>query len=67
MSFNKFENDSYCVGGRHRSLLTKLYSDITSKGGKVLIGYCSKRNRGISMTVSGNTKKAESLGSFFRK
>ena len=41
MSFNKFKSDSYCVGGRHRSATVKIYGDITSKGSKVLIGYCS--------------------------
>ena len=45
MSFNKFENDSYCVGGRHRSATTKKYGNITPKGNKVLIGYCSICNR----------------------
>ena len=66
MSFNKFENDSYCVGGRHRSATTKIYGNITSKGNKVLIGYCSICNRKKSMTVSDNTVKAEGLGSFFK-
>ena len=45
MTFNKFENDSYCVGGRHRSRTLKTYGDVTSKGSKVLIGYCSISNR----------------------
>ena len=40
MSFNKFENNSYCVGGRHKSATKNIYGDITSKGSKVLIGYC---------------------------
>ena len=66
MSFNKFENDSYCVGGRHRSATVKIYGDITSKGSKVLIGYCSICNRKKSMTVSDNTIKAEGLGKFFK-
>ena len=57
MSFQKFKNDSYCVGGRHRSATTKIYDDITSKGSKVLIGYCSICNRKKSMTVSDNTIK----------
>ena len=66
MIFNKFENDSYCVGGRHRSATTKIYGNITSKGSKVLNGYCSICNRKKSMTVSDNTIKAEGLGSFFK-
>ena len=41
MSFEKFKSHSYCLGGRHRSSTVKSYSDITSKGSKVLIGYCS--------------------------
>ena len=66
MSFQKFETDSYCVGGRHRSATIKIYGDITPKGNKVLIGYCSVSNRKKSMTVSDNTIKAEGLGSFFK-
>ena len=66
MCFNKFKGDSYCVGGRHRSATVKIYGDITSKGSKVLIGYCSFCNRKKSMTVSDNTIKAEGLGSFFQ-
>ena len=66
MSFNKFENDSYCVGGRHRSATTKIFGNITSKVNKVLIGYCSIFNRRKSMTVSDNTKKSEGLGDFFK-
>ena len=66
MSFQKFKSDSYCVGGRHRSATIKIYGDITSRGSKVLIGYCSVCNRKKSMTVSDNTSKAEGLGSFFK-
>ena len=66
MSFNKFKSDSFCVGGRHRSATVKIYGDITSKGSKVLIGYCSICNRKKSLTVSDNTIKAEGLGSFFK-
>ena len=66
MSFNNFKSDSYCVGGRHKSATVKIYVDITSKGSKVLIGFCSICNRKKSMTVSDNTIKAEGLGSFFK-
>ena len=66
MSFQKFKTDSYCVGGRHRSVKVKIYGDITSKGSKVLIGYCSICNRKKSMTVSDSTIKAEGLSSFFK-
>ena len=65
MTFNKFKTDSYCVGGRHRSATVKIYGDITSKGSKVLIGYCSICNRKKSMTVSDDTIKAEGLCDFF--
>ena len=41
MTFNKFETNSYCAGGRHLSTTKNLYGSITSKGNKVLIGYCS--------------------------
>ena len=44
MSFHKLEKDSYCVKGRHRSATTKIYGNITIKGSKVLIGYCSTCN-----------------------
>ena len=66
MSFQKFKSDSYCVRGRHRSATTKIYSDITSKGSKVLIGYCSIYNRKQSMKVIDNTIQAEGLSSFFK-
>ena len=66
MTFNKFENDSYCVSGRHRYRTLKIFGNITSKGFKVLIGYCSVCNRKKSMTVSDNTIKAEGLGEFFK-
>ena len=66
MTFKKFKIDSYCVGGRHRSVTKNIYGDITSKGSKVLIGYCSVCNRKKSMTVSDDTIKAERLGDFFK-
>ena len=66
MTFQKFKTDSYCVGGRHRSATVKIYGDITPKGSKVLIGYCSVCNRKKSMIVTDNTTKAEGLSSFFK-
>ena len=66
MSFQKFKSDSYCVGGRHRSATVKIHVDITNKGSKVLIGFCSKCQRKKSMTVSDNTIEAEGLGDFFK-
>ena len=66
MSSKKFESDSYCVGGRHRSATVKFYGDSTSKGSKLLIGYCSKCNRKKSMTVRYNTIQAEAFSHFFK-
>ena len=66
MTFEKFQTDSYCVGGRHRSATVKIFGDITPKGSKVLIGYCSICNRKKSMIVTDNTIKAEGLGDFFK-
>ena len=66
MSFQKFDNETHCVGGRHRSATTKLYGDITSKGGKVLIGYCLICYRKKTMTVSGNTIIRDGLQDFFK-
>ena len=66
MSFQKLKTDSFCVGGRHRSATTKTYGDVTTKGSKVLIGYCSICNRNKSLTVSDNTKQAEGLSDFFK-
>ena len=66
MTFNKFKTDSYCVGGRHRSATKNIYGDITSKGSKVLIGYCSICNGKRSMTVSDDTIKAEVHGDLFK-
>ena len=65
MSLQKFETDSFCVGGRHKSSTVKIYVDMTSKGSKVLIGFCSICNRKNSMTVSDNTIQAEGLRDFF--
>ena len=66
MTFNKFETNSFCFGGRHMSATKNIYGSITSKGNKVLIGYCSICNRKKSMKLSDNTIKAEGLGDFFK-
>ena len=66
MSFQKFKSNSFCVGGRHRSSTTKIYGDLSSKGSKVLIGFCSICTRKNSMTVSDNSRQAEGLGSYFK-
>ena len=67
MSFQKFKIENYCVGGRHRSGTLKNCGDFTSKGSKVLFGYCSICNRNKNMTVSDNTIQAEGFGDFFKK
>ena len=66
MIFQKFETNSYCVGGRHRSATKNIYGDMTSKGIKVIFGYCSICTRKKSMTVSDITIKTECLGKFFK-
>ena len=66
MSFQKCNCDSFCVSGRHRSSTVKFYGAKTSKGSKVLIGYCSICIIKKSMTVSDNTVQAEGLGDFFK-
>ena len=67
MTFQNFQTDNFCVGGRHRPSTKVFYVDITSKVSKVLIGYCSICHRKISMTVSDNIVQAEGLSSFFQK
>ena len=71
MNSQKFENNSYCVGGKHRSGTKNITGEITvnKKTGreiKLLVGKCVVCNRKKSMIVSDNTIKAEGLGSFFK-
>ena len=66
MNFHKFKRESYCVGGRHRSATKNIYGDITSRGCKVLFGFCSICNRKKSMTVCDNTIQDEGLSSVFQ-
>ena len=72
MSFQKFKNDSYCVGGRHRSGTKNIVGEITSnkktgKEIKLLVGKCVVCNKRKLMIVSDNTIQAEGLGDFFKK
>ena len=72
MNSQKFENDSYCVGGKHRSGTKNITGEITvnKKTGreiKLLVGKCVVCNRKKSMIVSDNTIQAEGLGDFFEK
>ena len=71
MNSQKFENKSYCVGGKHKSGTKNITGEITvnKKTGreiKLLVGKCVVCNRKKSMIVSDNTIKAEGLGSFFK-
>ena len=71
MSFKKFEDDSYCVGGRHRSTTKDIVGNITNnkktgKEVKLLVGKCVICNRKKTMIVSDNVIQAEGLGNFFK-
>ena len=65
MSFNKFKNNSYCVGGKHYSATINIRGDITQnkkKTGapvKLLRGTCSTCKRNKSLIVSDQTIQAE--------
>ena len=71
MSSQKFQSDSYCVGGRHRSGTKNIVGEIrnnkkTGKEIKLLVGQCMVSNRKKSMIVSDNVIQAEGLGDFFK-
>ena len=71
MSFNKFKNNSYCVGGKHYSATTNIRGDITvnKKPGlsvKLSRGTCSTCKRNKSLIVSDQTINGEGLGYFFK-
>ena len=71
MSFNKFKNNSYCVGGKHYSTTINIRGDITQnkKTGapvKLLGGTCSSCKRNKPLIVSEQTIQAEGLGNFFK-
>ena len=70
-SSQKFQSDSYCVGGRHRSGTKNIVGEIrnnkkTGKDVKLLVGQCIVCNRKKSMIVSDNVIQAEGLGDFFK-
>ena len=70
-SSQKFQNDSYCVGGRHRLGTKNIFGEIrnnkkTGKEVKLLVGQCMVCNRKKSMIVSDNVIQAEGLGDFFK-
>ena len=70
MSFSKFKNNSYCVGGKHYSTTINIRGDITqNKTGapvKLLRGTCSTCKRNKSLIVSDQTIQADGLVDFFR-
>ena len=71
MNSQKFETNSYCVGGKHRSGTKNITGEITinKKTGreiKLLVGKCVICNGKKSMIVSDNTIKAEGLSCFFK-
>ena len=66
MSFQKFESNSFCVGGRHLSKTLNIKGDVTSNGRKMLVGKCAICSRKKSMIVSNDTIQAEGLGKFFK-
>ena len=72
MSYNKFINNSYCVGGKHYSPTTNIYGDTTNTGismgrpVKILRGNCMICSRNKSLVVSDRTINAEGLGDFFK-
>ena len=70
-SSQKFQSDSYCVGGRHKSGTINIVGEIrnnkkTGKDIKLLVGKCMVCNRKKSMIVSDNVIQAEGLGDFFK-
>ena len=70
-SSQKFQSDSYCVGGRHRSRTKNIVGEVrnnkkTGKEIKLLVGQCMICNRKKSMIVSDNVIQAEGLGDFFK-
>ena len=71
MSSKKFETDSYCVGGRHKSGTKNIVGEIRNnkkigKEVKLLVGQCMLCDRKKSMIVSDSVIQAEGLGSFFK-
>ena len=70
MSSQKFQSDSYCVGGRHRSGTKNIAGEFrnnkkTGKEIKLLFGKCVICDRKKTMIVSDNVIQAEGLGDFF--
>ena len=71
MNSQKFENNSYCVGGKLRSGTENITGGITvnKKTGreiKLLVEKCVICNRKKTMIVSESKIQAEGLGDFFK-
>ena len=66
MSYNKFINNSYCVGGKHFSPTTNIHGDIRNNNVKMLRGTCMMCSRNKSLIVSDRTINGEGLGDFFK-
>ena len=66
MSYNKYINNSYCVGGKHYSPTTNIYGDARNKNVKMLRGTCMICSRNKSLIVSDRTINGEGLGDFFK-
>ena len=71
MSFNKFKNNSYCVGGKHYSATTKIRGILlkrkkTGLPVKLLRGTHTTCERNKSLIVSDQTIAAEELDDFFK-
>ena len=71
MNSQKFKNDSYCVGGRHKSGTKNMGGEITfikktGKEIKLLVGKCVVCNKRKSMIVSDSVIQAEGLSDFFK-
>ena len=63
---NKFNTNSYCVGGRYYSGTNNISGAITSRGTKMLRGSCTKCRSNKSMTGSDAAIEAEGLKDFFK-
>ena len=71
MNYQNFENNSYGVGGKHRSGTKNITGEIsankkTGKEIKLLVGKCVICNRKKSLIVSDNSIQAEGLTNFFK-
>ena len=66
MSYNKFINNSYCVGGKHYYPTTNIHGDIRNNNVKMLRGTCMMCSRNKSLIVSDRTISGEGLGDFFK-